>query len=156
MTAFLLDGMLEGLARRLRLLGYDCRMIGEDVRGERAILALAREEDRLVLTLSARRAAYAPERFLLLPEEDVGKQIAFIITRYPTDFRHWAFTRCSRDNTPLIEVSFPSVADRLPPRVRELAPSPIRHCPVCDRLYWPGTHTRRVREAFRQSGIDLG
>lgn len=155
MTAFLLDGMLEGLARRLRLLGYDCRMIGPATRGERDILAHARAENRLVLTVSARRAGHPSGLFLQLTGDDTGAQVRAVVKQFPIDFRHLAFTRCSLDNTPLDEVEFASVAADLPPHVRELSPAPIRRCPACGRLYWPGTHTRRLCESFRALGVQL-
>jgi len=31
----------------------------------------------------------------------------------------------------------------LPPRARAL-PGPVRACPQCARLYWPGNHVRRM------------
>jgi Mut7-C RNAse domain/Mut7-C ubiquitin len=37
------------------------------------------------------------------------------------------------------------VADALPPRVRE-AHDVIRRCPSCRRLYWSGSHHRRMAQ----------
>lgn len=37
----------------------------------------------------------------------------------------------------------------LPPDVREL-PGPARQCPGCGRLYWLGSHARRMREALER------
>ncbi|MFC7553294.1 Mut7-C RNAse domain-containing protein [Pseudoroseomonas wenyumeiae] len=38
---------------------------------------------------------------------------------------------------------------RIPPRAR-LLPGPFRACPCCGRVYWPGSHVRRMEERLRR------
>jgi hypothetical protein len=38
-------------------------------------------------------------------------------------------------------------ADALVPEGVRGIPGPIRKCPVCGRVYWHGSHTRRMRAA---------
>ena len=59
------------------------------------------------------------------------------------------FTRCLLCNAAL-HVLDPAVAlPLLPEGVREL-PGPVRQCPVCSRLYWGGSHVRRMRAALER------
>ncbi len=137
----LLDGMLEGLARRLRFLGYDCALAAQ---GGPALVTRARAEQRSVVTASPAHQAIAPAEIVLLREAPVEEQVAEIVRRFPIDAARFAFTRCSRDNTPLVPLNFEIASPRLPARVRERHPDPVWHCPACDRLYWPGTHSERI------------
>ena len=64
----LLDGMLEGLARRLRFLGYDCALAAQ---GGPALVTRARAEQRSVVTASPAHQAIAPAEIVLLREAPV-------------------------------------------------------------------------------------
>jgi uncharacterized protein with PIN domain len=46
------------------------------------------------------------------------------------------------------------VASLVPARVRERHDKFAR-CTVCGRIYWPGTHTLRIRKALQGASIDL-
>jgi uncharacterized protein with PIN domain len=146
-AAFLLDGMLRGLARRLRLMGYDCALPPEGVPGER-LPAKARAEGRTLVTGSRKIQQLAPGEIMFIPPGELNDQVRAITSRWPIDTARHGLTRCSRDNTPLEAVSFDEVADRLPPLVAERRPDPVHRCPACGRLYWEGTHTRRLRDWF--------
>jgi uncharacterized protein with PIN domain len=50
-------------------------------------------------------------------------------------------------NAPLSEVSADDAAAILPPDARQLG-GPIRRCPMCGRVYWPGSHVRRMTRAL--------
>lgn len=157
MARLLADRMLEGLARRLRLAGYDCAMPAEVFRTPQAILEHARAAGRVLLSTSGRLDAMArPGELLLVPEGSLAAQVSIVIKSYPIDFEQFAFTRCSRDNTPLEAVDWERIREDLPPRVREAGLAPVRRCPSCGRLYWPGSHCARLRRQFQGwTGLDL-
>jgi uncharacterized protein with PIN domain len=46
-------------------------------------------------------------------------------------------------NTPLADVAPADAAGLLPPAARAL-PGSVRRCPTCGRVYWPGSHVRRM------------
>jgi len=46
------------------------------------------------------------------------------------------------DNTPLRAASG-AERQRVPEAARDL-PGPVMACPSCGRLYWPGSHVRRM------------
>lgn len=148
MGRLMADRMLEGTARRLRLAGYDCALPPEVFSTPQAILEHARAEGRLLLTTSPKLEALAqPGEVLRLDEAPLGTLIRQVMERVPIDFSTLAFTRCSLDNTPLADADDAAQAT-LPPRVREAGLRPVRRCPACGRLYWPGAHWERMRRQF--------
>jgi uncharacterized protein with PIN domain len=139
---FVVDGHLGRLARYLRLLGFDVRW-RSDARDDE-IARLAATERRIVLTrdsgLLKRRIVSHGYR---VREQEPGRQLAEVVRRLDL-FRSIApFRRCLRCNELLETVRKADVADALPPRVRERHEA-FRRCPSCRRVYWPGTHYRRM------------
>jgi uncharacterized protein with PIN domain len=60
------------------------------------------------------------------------------------DWQYALFSRCMVDNWPL-EVAPPDFANRVPERSRA-AGGPLHVCPECGRLYWLGSHVRRMQQ----------
>ena len=51
-------------------------------------------------------------------------------------------------NSPLEDAAYVDVAGELPPEVRgdpRVRSAGFRRCPSCGRVYWEGSHTRRMR-----------
>lgn len=147
MARLMADRMLKGLAQRLRLIGYDCAIASEDACSIEAILKQARTEERLLVTACRRWRGrqQPPEDVIAVPPEDLPDQVKAVLARAPINHAAQAFTRCSIDNTPLEFFAFETMQAQLPPLVRQMRPDPVSRCPHCGRLYWPGTHTQRVR-----------
>jgi uncharacterized protein with PIN domain len=138
---FLCDEMLARLARLLRAAGYDTDL---SVGGERdsEILARARDEARVLVTRDRRLADKAGPGAVLLADETAAAQAQALSRMLPIDWGFAPFTRCVIDNAPLREATAEEVA-RMPVDSRE-RPGPFRACPACGRLYWPGSHVRRM------------
>lgn len=150
MTVLVADRMLEGLARRLRLLGYNCELLSGNFRNRHAMVEKIKSEGKVLLTTAHGLAEMAPEDVVHVQLGALGAQVKAVVQKFPIDFRRQAFTRCSRDNAVLEEIPFVQVENELPPLVREQKPDPIKRCPACGRLYWPGTHTQRLSRHFRK------
>jgi uncharacterized protein with PIN domain len=145
-TEFVADAHLGGLARFLRMLGFDTlhdnRITDEHIR------RLACEEGRIVLTrdrelLKCREIAvgcYVHER---RPEA----QLQEVARRYGLAARASPFTLCLLCNLPLHTVPRAAVAERLPPDVAARYELFMR-CAGCERIYWPGSHYARMRQAL--------
>jgi uncharacterized protein len=58
-----------------------------------------------------------------------------------------ALTRCIECNSELVSRVPAMVADRVPPYVRQTQ-SRYSECPACGRVYWAGTHWKRMREVL--------
>lgn len=144
---FLLDEMLARLARLLRAAGYDTLLsAGAERDGE--ILARAKEEARVLVTRDRRLAAKAAPAAVLLTQDRVEDQARALARALPIDWRLAPFTRCVVDNAPLREATAAEVAG-MPADSRE-RPGPFHACPVCGRVYWPGSHVKRMAARLQE------
>lgn len=139
----LCDEMLQGLGRWLRAAGHDTAIVSGGLADE-VLIARALSEGRLLLTcdraLAARRAVRS--RAVVLPAGGLEGAVQALGRTLAIDWLHAPFTRCLLDNAPLAAAS-ESAREALPPNARGL-PGPVRSCPLCRRLYWPGSHVRRM------------
>ncbi|TLX57494.1 hypothetical protein DN826_08645 [Stutzerimonas nosocomialis] len=144
----LADAMLGGLVRWLRVL--DCDTAYDPALTDAELVALAARESRTLLTRDRHLLTFLRPRSALRIRHDAPLQQlrqvvdTCAITPPPTLFR-----RCLVCNSPLRQASDEQVA-KAPPSARAFA-EPMRHCPVCDRLYWLGSHTRRMRATLART-----
>jgi uncharacterized protein len=139
---FLCDEMLGRLARYLRAAGYDTALATGGA-PDRELLAAARHERRTFVTCDRRIALHkaATEVALILPRGTIDELAHALAQRVPIDWLHRPFSRCLVDNAPL--VAGVGVSRRAPPP--DVAGAEVRSCPECGRLYWAGSHHRRMR-----------
>jgi uncharacterized protein with PIN domain len=140
---FLCDEMLLRLARLLRAAGYDT-YLAHDGQSDAELLELARAENRVLVTRDKRLAAQAHPRAVVVEGRGAHAEAAHLAARLPIDWALAPFSRCLVDNAPLRDASAQDVA-RMPPEARA-RPGPFRACPACGRVYWPGSHVRRLGE----------
>lgn len=142
---FLCDVMLARFARYLRAAGHDTLLAG-NTQPDSTIIAQAAREERQLLTVDRGIMEHkaAAGRTLLLPHGSLDAQAATVSAAFSLDWLGRAFTRCLLDNTPL-QPAHPNQLAAVPPAVRA-AGMEIHACPDCGRLYWHGTHTRRMEE----------
>jgi uncharacterized protein with PIN domain len=138
---FICDAMLGRLARCLRAAGYDTLLATAE--SDRDLLALARQEARLLLTCDRYIIDHrnARQYVVLLPQSDLDTLVRHLMAHRPIDWLSRAFSRCLLDNA-ILETAGPAQRARLPCLVEH---EPAMHCPHCDRLYWAGAHYRRLR-----------
>jgi uncharacterized protein with PIN domain len=145
---FMVDSMLGGLARWLRVLGYDAAYDPQIADAE--LIRRGIEERRIILTRDRR----IPEEWwldtLALVESEIPlEQLGEVAATFNLS-SSGIFTRCTRCNEPLRRVAPEDGADRLPPAVRERG-TPAAECPGCMRIYWEGSHTARMRMQVEQA-----
>jgi hypothetical protein len=140
---FVLDQHLGRLAAYLRLLGLDCvhraRFEDDD------LAHVAVEEDRVLLTrdrLLLMRRAIVHGGFV--HATDPMEQVPEVLHRFSAPECVAPFTRCMACNGVLRPVSREQVEDRLLPDTREYYQA-FRECPDCRRVFWDGSHVRRMR-----------
>ncbi len=146
---FAADCNVGKLARWLRVLGYDAVYHPRIADAELVRLALA--EGRVVLTrdrdLTRRRVVVSGLlRAVLLEDDQVRLQLRQVVRELQLRPDR-ALSRCLECNLEL-ELREPAeVADRVPPYVRATQSS-YSECPGCGRIYWAGTHWRRMHEVL--------
>ncbi|MGE5640542.1 MAG: Mut7-C RNAse domain-containing protein [Clostridia bacterium] len=143
---FLADAHLGGLARFLRMLGFDTAHRG-DYR-DADIRRAAREQRRVVLSrdrelLKCSDVLAGAYVRALRPEA----QLREVAERFGLAGRARPFTLCLACNLPLERVDAAEVASTVPPAVLERH-SMFTRCRACGRVFWPGTHYERMREAL--------
>lgn len=147
---FLADAMLGRLARWLRVIDADTLQLPVDT-GDHELVALADREGRVLLTRDRHLLReLRPARALAVGSDVPLVQLAQVIDacrlRPPAEL----LTRCLLCNAPL-EAIEPDEALRLvPPKAREL-PGAVRRCPSCRRVYWRGSHARRMEAALQRA-----
>jgi predicted Fe-S protein YdhL (DUF1289 family) len=78
------------------------------------------------------------------------EQLREIVARLDLADRVQPFSRCLICNARLLPVAKRLVRDLLPERVRDRLDS-FHRCPGCQRIYWEGSHWRRMRERLQRA-----
>lgn len=148
---FVLDAHLGRLAAYLRMLGFDALYRKDFTDHELAAVSAAQR--RILLT---RDAGLLKHRVVThgywLRATDPREQLREVVRRFDLAGRVAPFTRCMRCNTPLEEAPEEAVATTVPPVARSRCRE-FRRCPSCARLYWPGSHYRRMRSFMQALGF---
>lgn len=141
----LCDEMLKGLARWLRAAGYDTEL-AEDGEADRSLLARARQSGRLLITRDRKLLEFrhASDSVRLIQCTGIDHCARTLSRQLAIDWLYRPFSRCLLCNTPLLSVRPEQTA------LRDRAPQDVRHgplfcCPQCQRIYWSGSHVRRMQ-----------
>ncbi|HEX5682782.1 MAG TPA: Mut7-C RNAse domain-containing protein [Ideonella sp.] len=142
-TRFVADAHLGGLAHQLRLFGFDT--LYDNHFEDAEIVRLAVEQGRIVLTRDRellKRRDITHGCYVRALHRD--QQLREVFERLDLAGSARPFTRCLCCNAPLRTIDKAEVVERLPTSVRE------RHerfacCEGCGRVFWEGTHWRRMR-----------
>jgi uncharacterized protein len=148
---FVVDVNVGKLASLLRLLGYDTAY--EHAMKDEALAALARDQGRIVLTRDRdllRRSIVEHGR--MLRTQVPMEQLAEVVRVFGLTGPFALFSRCLRCNDPLRPVAKENVLHRLEPRTRRYYRR-FHVCPRCDRIYWRGSHHKRMVEELERVGI---
>jgi hypothetical protein len=142
-TRFIADAHLGGLARLLRLTGFDTLYRNAWHDGE--IERLAVDDGRIVLTrdrelLKRRGITHGCYVHALRPRA----QLVELFERLDLARSARPFSRCLVCNGDLGPVDKAEVAALLPPTVREQH-ARFAACRDCRRVYWEGSHWRRMQ-----------
>jgi len=140
---FVLDVHLGKLARYLRLCGFDtCYQVDYD---DQEIISLALSDKRIILTrdrnlLKNKKVTHG----YWLRSQNPGEQLKEVFRRFDLKNQVYLFKRCLECNTILIEVPKKDILSRLLPKTRQYYRK-FKTCPVCERIYWSGSHYKRMK-----------
>ncbi len=144
----LADATLGRLSKWLRMAGIDVAWdpsIPDAIRLKR----LADANRRWVLTRSRKVfEALGPDRCLLVKPDEALEQVLQVIQHFGItrdDLR--PLSRCTLCNRQMSEVSKPSIVGQVPDYVWQQHEQ-FMTCFTCQRIYWRGSHTRRIHAMF--------
>jgi uncharacterized protein len=141
-TRFVLDVNLGGLARYLRLLGFDS-VYRNDV-SDQQLAEISVGDHRILLTRDVdllKRKAITHGYFVRA--RDVQAQALEVVKRLDLFDQVSPFVRCMNCNDTLSPVSKDEIESRLEERTRRYY-NDFRVCRGCGRLYWHGSHHAKL------------
>ena len=148
---FACDAMLGALARWLRAAGYDA--FWREGIDDTELVRLSRAEGLTLLTSDAGILLHAVVRDGVVPAlwlphgMNPQQQLAFVLEKWRLPLRA---PRCMACGGELAEVTRERAAGRVPPR-SFAAMDRFWECVRCGRLFWHGTHWRRIGEKLREA-----
>jgi uncharacterized protein with PIN domain len=153
-TRFVADVHLGGLARLLRMAGFDT--LYDNSLDDAEIERIAGRDGRIVLTrdrdlLKRRGITRGCYVYALKPDS----QLSEILARLDLFGSMRPLSRCLKCNAPLLAVEKALILDALPPRVREHQQD-FSTCAVCRRVFWEGSHWRHMLDRLAKAGKAAG
>jgi uncharacterized protein with PIN domain len=141
---FIMDVNLGKLAKRLRMLGFDCLYRNDYSDAE--VVNIAINEQRIVVTRD-RRLLYVKHisHGYWVRAVDAESQVDEVLRRFDLYGLIQPFTRCLVCNVVLTPVAKADILDRLEPKTR-LYYEVFHRCTDCQRIYWKGSHIENMRQ----------
>jgi uncharacterized protein len=144
---FVADVHLGTLARRLRLLGFDT-LYARDYT-DATLARLSARERRILLTRDVGLLKHSEVvRGHWLRSSEPAAQLREVIEAFSLQREINPFTRCTICNAALQSIDREAVAGRVPQRVYARRRR-FDQCTGCGRIYWRGTHFRKLEEISR-------
>ena len=146
---FVADAHLGGLARLLRMAGFDTLYDNNFDDGE--IETIAAQQQRIVLTrdrelLKRRSITHGCYLHTLKP----AQQLRELFERLDLARSARPFTLCLHCNTRLHAIDKALVLERIPPRARAYYDH-FRTGDACQRIFWRGSHWQRMRALLHRT-----
>ena len=147
-SRFVADGHLGGLARNLRLLGFDVAYSPDA--DDRQLLEVMTRENRALLTRDRPLLMHAIVQHGYYPRsQDPAEQTIEVVRRFDLSEVIAPFTRCMRCNAPLEEAAKAEIIDKLEP-LTKIYYKQFRRCPDCEQIYWSGSHFAKLQRRIEE------
>jgi len=148
---FICDFMLGKLAKYLRMCGYDTKFI-KNISDEK-LLTLALKENRILLTrdnaLLLRKLIKDKSLIAILVKEDnIKKQLLQLKNQLNLSI-DINLLRCINCNGILKEIKKEEIKSLVPEYVYNTQEK-FLFCPRCKKVYWNGTHIKKMRDFFKE------
>ncbi len=141
---FIADAMLGGLAKWLRIFGYD--VIYNQSLHDRQLVDISYLNKRYLLTkdrkiLERKKAIFT----YLVKANNIKEQIIEVAKYFSLPIPYKFLSRCIRCNTILDKVCKEEVLHHIPPYVAKTQQH-FLECPNCKRIYWSATHVEKMKK----------
>jgi uncharacterized protein len=147
--SFAADRTLGKLAKWLRILGFDALYASN--LSDAALLRRA-ETGRIILTrtIAVRRAASGKHPVIFIRSDHPMQQVREVISALNlTPGQTSPFSRCVTCNRPVEPVEKTAVQGMVPDYSFQTHDR-FTQCPVCGKIFWPGSHTSRAGRIIHQ------
>jgi uncharacterized protein with PIN domain len=146
---FIADNNVGKLAKWLRMVGFDTESFnGAD---DSEMVATAQAENRIILTrdtgvIERRLITSGEVKAILIESDRLAQQIRQVRQILNIDNSQFKpLTLCLECNRLLIPRNKAEVKDRIPPYVFQTQEQFVV-CPLCNRIYWKGTHWQSIQQ----------
>ena len=141
---FAADRTLGKLVKWLRILGFDTNF---EINVPANQFDAHLDKNRIVLTRTrAIKKQIRTHRLIFITSNHLDMQIRQVIAEIgicPADIR--PFSRCIHCNIPIVDVTPEDVYNLIPDYIYEIHHD-FHKCLQCNRIFWPGSHTKRSLE----------
>ena len=129
--------------------GYDTE-IAETQMEDSKILDRAMREKRFLLTRDRHFQEMATDgkTIIFLNQNTLEECVQELKRQLKIDWLHAPFSRCLECNATLAEPKPETVLEQVPDSIRS-ATDRFWYCPHCEKVYWQGSHTERMREQLK-------
>ncbi len=142
---FLCDFMLGKLAKYLRMLGFDTYY--EKEVSSLKMEFIAHTENRIIIT---RNKKYQnKENCLFLTTDNPKEQLLIVLNKFALFDKIKLASRCLLCNEMVKKIDKKDVKGKVPYYVFQTK-AEFSYCPICGRIYWPGTHYEKMREFLKE------
>ncbi len=146
---FLLDVHLGGLARYLRMAGFDCLYQNRDV-GDAVLAEVAARHDFILLTRDLgllKRSIVNYGHWVRAVESEL--QFKEVVDLYQLQTQFLPFSRCIKCNGSICTVPKSTVEAGLPEQVRDTIDE-FSQCQSCRQVYWQGSHYQKIVDVLQK------
>ena len=149
---FVLDNMLGGLTRWLRMLGYDAVYLNEV--SDDQLLVISTDEGRILLTRDLalyRRAKSRRLNTYFVEGCSIASRLANIAKRYQIRLNvDPNLSRCPLCNSRLKVTGKRGIRQRIPHGTLNNYDE-FWLCTGCEKIYWHGSHWKKINETLRMT-----
>jgi len=145
---FLVDFMLGRLCKWLRMLGYDASYFVSGKKSDLVYQSL--KEGRIILTRDHRLSKKKAIKMVIINSDLLEEQLKQVFSEMNVKVNpDEVFTRCTLCNELLLEIEKDKVKDKVPNYVFQTQEE-FSYCPVCQKIYWKGTHWDLVNQSLEK------
>jgi uncharacterized protein with PIN domain len=145
---FIATKELGRLAKWMRILGFDTEYFKEDNYSKLKIIAL--RDQRVILTKNTKLSKPRGIKLVRIKSDLLNQQLSEILKELEIKpDKNLMFSRCTICNVALESVDKDKIKHKVPEFVFN-AQQDFVVCPVCQRVYWAGTHWGNVTEVLEE------
>ena len=147
---FILTIDAQKLAKWLRLLGYDAKVIKSI--SMLNLIRIAKKEDRIIVSRS-KSVLNHPLEFdrIFIHSGNLEEQLLELKLWLNFD-ESYVFSRCPEDNELLNSIEKEKVIKQIPEKVASIY-TDFKICHKCGRVYWQGSHHQKIMEKLKKDFV---